>query len=485
MSDLAKLVALARTTANSVQEAEYQAHLGVVAGDGEGGRAAGPSEYELGAILEAGQVIWGDVQQFVGALVECGIPLPQPKEGASGPFSGASVMSRGDEARGRSLEERIDSARKSPTRGELPRRERKASMPIERGGLRLDTSRHAAEGLILGAPLSGVNEPTSRPTGELVWKYPVVHGSADMARTMSTSSTLSEYYSELTRDHRGSVSSASSATSSGRSAGSLSASALLTTPASISALPLQPNGRIHVAAAVHATQDAFSSTMAALIGHVQVHTVASHPSSHAHIVDLTREAIDRVRDLLGVMESIVRQSSTSPLSPTFPVLDARMQDQVAAMDRERNVLYETTGTLVEAAEIVASTPYRDTPTLTDDRNKQLLMEKISAALKVARECCRLCKVCAMATGDWAPDGVKTGGLTAVETRRESEQRHGRSSSTASSTGNQRTKFGWETTDDEDEEELINTLEEEDYTLHAGQIVSRQKVSLAVSLGTLF
>lgn len=225
--------------------------------------------------------------------------------------------------------------------------------------------------------------------------------------------------------------------------------------------------------------------MAALIGHVQVHTVASHPSSHAHIVDLTREAIDRVRDLLGVMESIVRQSSTSPLSPTFPVLDARMQDQVAAMDRERNVLYETTGTLVEAAEIVASTPYRDTPTLTDDRNKQLLMEKISAALKVARECCRLCKVCAMATGDWAPDGVKTGGLTAVETRRESEQRHGRSSSTASSTGNQRTKFGWETTDDEDEEELINTLEEEDYTLHAGQIVSRQKVSLAVSLGTLF
>lgn len=46
-------------------------------------------------------------------------------------------------------------------------------------------------------------------------------------------------------------------------------------------------------------------------------------------------------------------------------------------------------------------------------------------------------------------------------------------------------FGWETTDDEDEEELINTLEEEDHTLHAGQMVSRQKVSLAASLSTLF
>jgi hypothetical protein len=225
--------------------------------------------------------------------------------------------------------------------------------------------------------------------------------------------------------------------------------------------------------------------MAALIGHVQVHTVASHPSSHAHLVDLTREAIDRVRDLLGVMESIVRKSSTSPLSPSFPTLDGRVQEQVAALDRERNILYETTGALVEAAEIVASTPYGDSPTSIDDQNKQSLMDKISTALKVARECCRLCKVCAMATGDWVPEGLNAGGLAAVETRHEPEQRHGRGSSTASSAGDQRTKFGWETTDDEDEEELINTLEEEDHTLHAGQMVSRQKVSLAVSPRTLF
>lgn len=451
MSDLAKLVALARTTAHSVQEAEYQAQLG--AGEGYG---AGPSEYELEGILDASEVIWGDVQRFVGALVECGIALPVPKEG-SGSGSGSFGGMGGREVRGQSLEERMDAGNSPRFEG---KRERKASaLPSGRGGLTLDTSRHTEHGF-LGAPLSGVSDPTGG------WKYPV-HQSPEMARTTSTGSTLSEHYHELGRSHRGSISSASSATSSGRSAGSLSASAILTTPST--SLPVQPNGRIHVSAAVHAAQDAFSSTMAALIGHVQAHTVASHPSSHAHLIELTREAIDRVRDLLGVMEGIARQS---------PTQDGRTEDQVAAMERERNVLYETTGQLVEAAEMVASTPYRDTPTPTDERNKQALLDRISVALKVARECCRLCKVCAMATGDWAPD-LKSGlgQASAVETTYAPDRGHGRSSSTSSADG-RRTKFGWETTDDEDEEELIHTLDEEDYTLHPGQM-SRQKVGLAV------
>jgi son of sevenless-like protein len=443
MSDLAKLVALARTTAHSVQEAEYQASLG--AGEGYG---AGPSEYELEGILDASEVSGGDVQRFVGALVECGIALPLPKEG-SGSLGGMSAS----EGRGQSLEERMDAGKSPRNEG---RRERKLS---GRGGLRLDTSRHTEQGF-LGAPLSGVSDSTGG------WKYPV-HQSPEMARTMSTGSTLSEHYHELGRSHRGSISSASSATSSGRSAGSLSASAILTTPST--SLAVQPNGRIHVSAAVHAAQDAFSSTMAALIGHVQAHTVASHPSSHAHLIELTREAIDRVRDLLGVMEGIARQS---------PTQDGRTEDQVAAMERERNVLYETTGQLVEAAEMVASTPYRDAPTTTDERDKQALLDRISVALKVARECCRLCKVCAMATGDWTPDFKSgLGQSSAVETTYAPDRGHGRTSSTSSADG-RRTKFGWETTDDEDEEELIHTLDEEDYTLHPGQM-SRRKVGLSV------
>lgn len=457
MSDLAKLVALARTTANSVHEAEYQAHQAHHAREAYGRAVAGPSEYELEAILNASEVIWGDVQRFLAALVEYGIPLPVPKEGAS-----LGSGSFGSEGRGRSLEELIESGS-----ADGARRERKASGGA---GLRLDTTRPADQAF-LGAPVSGIADSTGG------WKYPVHHHQGrEMARTMSTgSNTLSEHFSELGRDqHRASISSASSATSSGRSAGSLlSASAILTTPAS-SSMPPQHDG--HISAAVHATQDAFSSTMAALIGHVQVHTVASHPSSHAHLIELTREAIDRVRDLLGLMEGIVRRSSSRPT-----VQDPRVQEYVSAMDRERSVLYETTGALVEAAEVVASTPYRDAPTPTDERNKQALLDKISAALKDARECCRLCKACAVATGDWEMDGTLKPGLgqsSAVETTYEPDRGHGRTSSVGSMDGRERTKFGWETTDDEDEEELINTLDEEDYTLHSGSMM-RQRVGTAV------
>jgi hypothetical protein len=344
------------------------------------------------------------------------------------------------------------------------------------------------------APSSQVSE--ARGKTELSWKFPAVQGASStaMERTSSTSSTLSEQFFEMTRSHRESISSASSATSSGVSAAnSIACSSAIINPLTITSLPYLPNGRINIAAAVHTTQDAFSSTMAALIGHIQVHTVASHPSSHAHIIDLTREAIDRVKDLLTLMESIMRQftSASSPLSPNFTVTDPRQQEQLNALDTQRGVLYQATGTLVETAETVASAPYREAPSLVDEQNKQALLVAISAALRVARECCRLCKVCAIAADEWHTHPVAGNEVITAEnvnrytssgspSVRETGQRsHARSSSATSSTGdeNHRTKFGWETTDDEDEEELIHTLDEDDYTLHAKQLVSRQTVSL--------
>lgn len=523
MANLAKLVALARTTANSVQEAEYQA--GLVGTDGSGQEAVGvahggPSEYELMAIMEAGQVIFADVQNFVGALVGCGIPLPQPKDGsAAGSFSGTGVVEEarillGGRRRGLSLEEQINSASAESMAGQLdrstrqigyevPKRDRKASLMQRTGsgdGRRDYTESFGGNRFMgsLGAPLSAATSSSTarapdRRSGEVGWKYPVVHDSAtDMARTSSASSALSEHYSNLTREHRGSMSSTSSVTSGRSWSSSTGYTSAIITPSGANTVPLNSNGRINVAAAVHATQDAFSSTMAALIGHVQAHTVASHPSSHAHIIDLTREAIDRVRDLLTMMESIMRQTmeATSPLTANFAAVDPRRHDQITAMDRERNVLYETTGSLVEAAEIVASAPHREATTSADETNKQALLVAISTALRVARECCRLCKVCAVATGDWYTGdttGRDNGHAQQVSTSDSTMSRdtirqwkHARSSSSASALG--RTKFGWETTDDEDEEELINTLDEDDYTLHAGQLVSRQKVS---ALSTVF
>ncbi|KAJ9102361.1 hypothetical protein QFC21_002761 [Naganishia friedmannii] len=549
MANLARLVALARTTANTIQD--QLDHQLSVAGENDpnqyyGVAHGGPSEMELSAILEAGQVIFNDVQNFLVALVNCGIPLPQPKEvtssGTSGSFAAATALGEHfrDDSRGTmgsrtfseriaasdhalSLEERFQSTAVSEQQQSgrwseskqqdqgLPRRERMSSAmqatrsmgdmrgsevnrlnyPASLGGNRL-------QGSLLGVPLSAAMTTSSsqasdaRGKNELSWKYPVGLGSSStaMERTSSTSSTMSEQFFEMTRSHRESISSASSATSSGVSAAnSTGCTSAVITPSVTSTLPYLPNGRINIAAAVHSTQDAFSSTMAALIGHIQVHTVGSHPSSHAHIIDLTREAIDRVKDLLTLMESIMRQftSASSPLAPNFTVTDPRQQEQLNALDEQRGVLYQATGTLVETSETVASAPYRESPSPADEQNKQALLVAISAALRVARECCRLCKVCAITANEWhthpaagndgpAMENANRYNLTDSANVREAGQRsHARSSSTASSVGNenQRTKFGWETTDDEDEEELIHTLDEDDYTLHAKQLGSRQ------------
>ncbi|KAJ9121846.1 hypothetical protein QFC22_002469 [Naganishia vaughanmartiniae] len=556
MANLAELVALARTTANTIQD--QLDHQLAVARENDpnqyyGVAHGGPSEVELSAILEAGQVIYTDVQNFLVALVNCGIPLPQPKEvtssGTSGSFAATSALGEHfrDDPRGTiasrtfseriagndhalSLEERFQSttvneqqqageaARRSPSKQRdqgLPRRDRTSSAmqatrsmgdmrdaeanrsnyPSSLGGNRL-------QGSLLGVPLSAAMSTSSSQTSEargkneLSWKYPVGQGSSStaMERTSSSSSTLSEQFFDMTRSHRESISSASSATSSGVSAGnSMACASAIIAPSTASTLPLLPNGRINIAAAVHITQDAFSSTMAALIGHIQVHTIGSHPSSHAHIIDLTREAIDRVKDLLTLMETVIRQSTSasSPLAANFTVTDPRQQEQLNALDGQRGALYQATGTLVETAETVASAPYRESPSPVDEQNKQALLVSISAALRVTRECCRLCKVCAITADEWHTHPVAGSEAPKVETgNRPSltdsadihhvrQRGHARSSSAASSLGdeNHRTKFGWETTDDEDEEELIHTLDEDDYTLHAKRLVSRQAVSV--------
>lgn len=131
------------------------------------------------------------------------------------------------------------------------------------------------------------------------------------------------------------------------------------------------------------TFDSLLSVTAALIGHVQCHTVASHPSSHALLVDLSRETIDKIRDLLAIVELVVNHQPTA----------RNYGREVVALDQAKRQMYETTSALVEAAERVASTPYRDTPSEEDEMNKERLLSSASIIMRPARECVRLVKIC--------------------------------------------------------------------------------------------
>ena len=64
--------------------------------------------------------------------------------------------------------------------------------------------------------------------------------------------------------------------------------------------PLQAdaNGNIDALASVKISHEHLLSIIAAFIGHIHSHSASSHPSSHAHLLDVTRDCIDNVRELL-------------------------------------------------------------------------------------------------------------------------------------------------------------------------------------------
>ncbi|GAA5844262.1 hypothetical protein JCM9279_001745 [Rhodotorula babjevae] len=98
--------------------------------------------------------------------------------------------------------------------------------------------------------------------------------------------------------------------------------------------------------------DSLLSTIAALIGHVHSHARSNSPaSSFAHLIDLTREGIERVRDVLVVVEKVAARL-TSPSPPTSSAAPSADDMQTLAAAREK--LYEATTALVAAARTATS-----------------------------------------------------------------------------------------------------------------------------------
>jgi len=98
--------------------------------------------------------------------------------------------------------------------------------------------------------------------------------------------------------------------------------------------------------------DSLLSTIAALIGHVHSHARSTSPaSSFAHLIDLTREGIERVRDVLVVVEKVAARLA-APSSSTSSAAPSPDEMQTLAVAREK--LYEATTALVAAARTATS-----------------------------------------------------------------------------------------------------------------------------------
>ncbi|KAK0528181.1 Ras guanine nucleotide exchange factor bud5 [Tilletia horrida] len=190
---------------------------------------------------------------------------------------------------------------------------------------------------------------------------------------------------------------------------------------------------------LNVANDELLSVIAAFIGHVHTHTRQSHASSFAHLIDMTREAVDAVRNLLTVVEAV----------NNHPSLQAEKAKEVAILWETRESLYEATTSLVTAARVVtasggappsaSATTGNATPPNTEEDEKSRLLSSATGVLRTGGECVGAVRLC---LGQADP-----GLLIAVpEPTKTRSQTAGQHSSSAAGQG------GAEVDDDDDEHE---------------------------------
>lgn len=134
---------------------------------------------------------------------------------------------------------------------------------------------------------------------------------------------------------------------------------------------------------VSAAEDALLSIIAAFIGHIHSHHIGSHPSSHATLVDMTRQTIDAVRDLLTVVEDIGHNIRLRSIRPR----------ELDGLRVAKDQLYDVASRLVESAEAVANAiPDHGDEGYEGDKAK--LLQSATGTLRAGTECVRLVRLCA-------------------------------------------------------------------------------------------
>jgi hypothetical protein len=135
--------------------------------------------------------------------------------------------------------------------------------------------------------------------------------------------------------------------------------------------------------AIATAEDALLSIIASFIGHIHSHHIDSHPSSHAYLIELTRETVDRVRDLLTIVEAVGRQAGSLGVLST----------EVENLRSSRADLYHATTSLVEGAESVANAPFAEGGSEAYDTEKAELLQVTTTTLRAGTECARVVRSC--------------------------------------------------------------------------------------------
>ncbi|CDW94929.1 hypothetical protein [Sporisorium scitamineum] len=133
------------------------------------------------------------------------------------------------------------------------------------------------------------------------------------------------------------------------------------------------------------TNDQLLSIIAAFIGHVHTHTSESHASSYAYLIDMTREAVVGVRNLLLVVEAVNNNVVLQQIRP----------HETSILWETRENLYEATTQLVTAARVVTSAPSASITagSVAEAEDKSRLLQAATSVLRTGGECVGAVRLC--------------------------------------------------------------------------------------------
>ena len=141
--------------------------------------------------------------------------------------------------------------------------------------------------------------------------------------------------------------------------------------------PSGPCSTAQVLSALRATHDDLLSSIAAFIGHVHSYGRHLHASSKGHLIELARETVDMIRQLLTLVEAVTRH-------PDVGVT------KVEALQGAKAALFAATNELVEAVRETTSPAANE---VSEEDERRRILHGATGVLKIAADCVSAVKMC--------------------------------------------------------------------------------------------
>ncbi|KAB5595877.1 Cell division control protein 25 [Ceratobasidium theobromae] len=151
-----------------------------------------------------------------------------------------------------------------------------------------------------------------------------------------------------------------------------------------------PSGHVPSAqllSALRTTHDHLLSIIAAFIGHVHSHSRASHASSKGHLIKMTRETVDKVRQVLTIVCAVCDHPAV--IGP-----------ERVALAAAKDALHAATSVLVEAVKRMLQPP-----TNREEEEKALAVQAATGTLRAGGDCVTAVRSCLTRRTGYDTDGL--------------------------------------------------------------------------------